>query len=81
MGWLDDFRRRQSAYVASPERIADAQLAISENKLLGGGDPSCDAILLAACQEALNHLLEIAEHQMTEPACLHEAFLLHKPDA
>jgi hypothetical protein len=71
MGWLDDFRRRQAAYVASLERIADAQSAIAENKLLGGDDPSRHATLLAAYQEALNHLLEIGEHQMTEPsACL-----------
>jgi hypothetical protein len=60
------FQARQLAYVASLERITDAQLAIAENKRLGGGDPSRDAILLAAYQEALNHLLEIAEHQMTE---------------
>jgi hypothetical protein len=44
MGWLDDFRRRQSIYIASLERIADAQLAIAENKRLGGGDPLRDAI-------------------------------------
>jgi hypothetical protein len=71
MGWLENFRRRKSAYVASLERIADAQLAIAENRLLGGADPSRNAILSTAYQEALNHLLEIGEHQTTEPsACL-----------
>jgi DNA-binding NtrC family response regulator len=61
MGWLDAFRRRQAAYAASLEKIADAQLAIVENKLLGVSDPSRDANLLSAYQEALNHLLEIGE--------------------
>jgi hypothetical protein len=62
MGWLDDFRRRQAVYVASMERIADAHLAIVENKLLEGGDPSRHPTLLAAYQEALNYLLDIGEH-------------------
>jgi hypothetical protein len=54
---LDDLWERQAAYHASLQRIADAQRAVTENKLLG--DPSREAILLADYQEALNHLLEI----------------------
>ena len=59
---LDDLWRRQAAYAASRRRIADAQMAIVENKRLGVSDPSRDAMLLADYQEALNHLLEIGEH-------------------
>ena len=59
---LDDLWRRQAAYAASRRRIADAQMAIVENKRLDVSDPSRDAMLLADYQEALNHLLEIGEH-------------------
>ena len=57
---LDGLWRRQAAYAASRRRIADAQMAIVENKRLGVSDPSRDA-LLADYQEALNHLLEIGD--------------------
>ncbi|MGA7386153.1 MAG: hypothetical protein WBW81_16090 [Methylocella sp.] len=60
MKQLYDLWRWQSAYHASLQRIADAQRAVTENKLLGGSDLSREAILLATYQEALNHLLEIA---------------------
>ncbi len=56
---LDDLRQRQAAYHASLQRIADAQRAFTESKLLGDSDPSREAILLADFQEALNRLLEI----------------------
>jgi len=42
---LDELRWRQAAYAASRRRIADAQMAIVENKRLGVSDPSCDAML------------------------------------
>jgi hypothetical protein len=61
---LDDLWQRQAVYHASLQRIADAQRAVTENKLLG--DPSREAILLADYQEALNHLLEIGART---PAC------------
>jgi hypothetical protein len=59
---LDDLWQRQAAYHASLQRIADAQRAVTESKLLGDSDPSREAILLADYQEALNHLLEIGPH-------------------
>ena len=59
---LDDLWQRQAAYQASLQRIADAQRAVTESKLLGDSDPSREAILLADNQEALNHLLEIGPH-------------------
>ena len=40
----------------------DAQRALAENRLLAVNDPSRDAMLLTAYQEALNHLLEIGDH-------------------
>jgi CheY-like chemotaxis protein len=55
---LDDLWQRQADYRASLQRIADAQRAVTENKLLGDSDPSREAILLADYQEALNQLLE-----------------------
>jgi hypothetical protein len=36
---LNELRRRQAAYAASRRRIADAQMAIVENKRLGVSDP------------------------------------------
>jgi hypothetical protein len=55
---LDDLWQRQADYRASLQRIADAQRAVTANKLLGDSDPSREAILLADYQEAVNHLLE-----------------------
>jgi hypothetical protein len=63
---LDDLWERQAAYHASLQRIADVQRAVTENKHLGGSDPSRESILLADYQEAVNHLLEIGART---PAC------------
>lgn len=55
---LDDLWQRQADYRASLQRIANAQRAVTANKLLGDSNPSRAAILLADYEAALNHLLE-----------------------
>jgi hypothetical protein len=77
---LKDLWRRQAAYAASRQKIADAQMAIAENKRLGVSDPSRDAMLLADYQEALNHLLEIGEHMYRASLSEHRHPSVARPD-
>ena len=50
-----------------PPRIADAQPAVAENKLLGVSNPAREAALWANDEEALKHVLEIGEQQLEQP--------------
>ena len=58
---LDDLWRWQAEYLASRQRIMKAQKALAAYRCRAVRDPSREAVLLGAYQEALDDLLEIGE--------------------